>query len=98
MEKIGKRHSKNKLRITVIVLLNAILALPLFSKPESAIWNQAELYMKPEYSIISKQNGVYGIIYKGAIYKGAKSDVVCLKLAEFPVDEFDEVFGKIPGT
>lgn len=38
-------------------------------------WNIDELSQVPDYKIVSKDNGVYGIIYKGAMYNGEKSDV-----------------------
>jgi cephalosporin-C deacetylase-like acetyl esterase len=60
------------LALLLVVKMNVLLAE---IKNANTIWNMTELKQTPDFQVISKKNGVYGIIYKGAMYKGSKSDV-----------------------
>lgn len=58
------------------MLFNANMCLlSALNKKVNKTWNIAELNQAPNYQIISQKDGVYGIIYKGTMYKGQKSDV-----------------------
>lgn len=75
MEKIEKSNSNSKFLLLIILLFNAALYLSAQSKEGNTIWNLTELMQTPNYQLISKSNGVYGIVYKGAMYKAVNSDV-----------------------
>lgn len=64
-----------KLILQIVLLCFTGLYLSAQNNQENSAWNVADLIQKPEYRVISHDNGVCGIIYKGAVYKGAKSDV-----------------------
>ncbi len=70
------KNTRKIVWIIILVLFNtAILRLSAQNNKENTTWNMQELSQTPNYQIISKKDGVYGIIYKGTMYKGQKSDV-----------------------
>lgn len=66
---------QTKLILQIILLNFAGIYLYAQNKPENIVWNMTDLMQTPNYQLISKTNGVHGIIYKGAVYNGSKSDV-----------------------
>jgi len=70
-----KYTSKIFLILMMVLLDAAIIILSAQDKKGNTTWNIAELNQSPNYQIISRKNGVYGIIYKGSMYNGNKSDV-----------------------
>lgn len=68
-----KKTNKIVLIFSVLFLNAIVLLLP--AQKNQAVWNMSVLMQTPEYRVISRENGVWGIIYKGAVYNGQKSDV-----------------------